>query len=244
MPRPQKHFDAILNRFQTESVIGINDLVRNFRELEPMVSREAVNWRIFSLVSSGRLERIGRGSFRIGSVRNWAPVISKRDRLVFRKLSREFPFAGFCMWSTAVFNEMLTHQSGYQILMVETARDTTEAVFHYLQRQNRSVFLNPSKELFERYISGIHDVIVIRPLISEAPVQEVDGVITVTIEKILVDLFCEDVCLEPFGGSQMLEIFTGAFERFTVNRTRLLRYASRRNRREVMEDWLQRGLGL
>ena len=54
---------------------------------------------------------------------------------------------------------------------------------HCLKR----VFLLPSPTDFERYISS-NDAIIIRPLISESPLQLVEGINTPTIEKVLVGM--------------------------------------------------------
>ena len=85
----------------------------------------------------------------------------------------------------------------------------------------------------ERYI-GANDAIIIRPLISESPLQLVESINTPTIEKTLVDIV-GDVEFSFFQGSEMNYVYTTIFERHNVNKKKLLRYATRRGRKEEVE---------
>ena len=91
----------------------------------------------------------------------------------------------------------------------------------------------PDQTDFDRYISG-SDAIIIRPLISESPLQLVEGINTPTIEKVLVDIV-GDVEFSFLQGSEINYVYTTIFERHNVNKKKLLRYASRRGRKEEVE---------
>jgi predicted aldo/keto reductase-like oxidoreductase len=99
---------------------------------------------------------------------------------------------------------------------------------------NKRVFLLPSLTDFERYIST-NDAIIIRLLISESPLQLVEGISTPTIEKVLVDIV-GDVEFSFLQGSEINHVYTTIFERHNVNKNKLLRYATRRGRKEEVEQ--------
>jgi hypothetical protein len=99
---------------------------------------------------------------------------------------------------------------------------------------NKRVFLLPSLTDFERYIST-NDAIIIRQLISESPLQLVEGISTPTIEKVLVDIL-GDVEFSFLQGSEINYVYTTIFERHNVNKSKLLRYATRRGRKEEVEQ--------
>jgi hypothetical protein len=99
---------------------------------------------------------------------------------------------------------------------------------------NKRVFLLPSLTDFERYIST-NDAIIIRQLISESPLQLVEGISTPTIEKVLVDIL-GDVEFSFLQGSEINYVYTTIFERNNVNKNKLLRYATRRGRKEEVEQ--------
>ncbi len=85
------------------------------------------------------------------------------------------------------------------------------------------------------YLPNEPEPIVIRHLVSQAPLLEVDGVRTAGLEKILVDLFCDAELFASFGGAELENIFREAFKTYPVN---LYRYAGRR-RKEAIAQFLQ-----
>ena len=92
----------------------------------------------------------------------------------------------------------------------------------------------PSLTDFERYIST-NEAIIIRPLISESPLQLVEGINTPTIEKVLVDMV-GDVEFSFVQGAEINSVYATIFERHNVNKNKLLRYATRRGRKEEVEQ--------
>ena len=77
-----------------------------------------------------------------------------------------------------------------------------------------------------------------KPLVSEAPTQKIAGINTVTIEKMLVDLFCDGILYAAQQGSERVTIFREAFEKYTINESRMLRYAGRRRKKEELRSYL------
>ncbi len=79
---------------------------------------------------------------------------------------------------------------------------------------------------------------VVQPLISESPTQEINGNTTVTIEKMLVDIFCDPIVFSAQQGSEMDQIFKEAFEKYTISESKMLRYASRRRKKTELDNYL------
>lgn len=126
---------------------------------------------------------------------------------------------------------------GYTFVDVE--KDGMESVFHALQSMDlkRNILLSPSKTDCERYLTG-SDAIVVRQLIGRSPVEEVDGCTVPLIEKILTDAAGDEELMFA-AGSESYIIFENALESFNVNRSRMLSYAARRNRKEKIEKILK-----
>ena len=66
---------------------------------------------------------------------------------------------------------------------------------------------------------------------SEAPLQNIRGVMTVTIEKLLVDAF-SDMEFEFVHGMEIEHVFNNAFSRYSINITKLQRYADRKKKKD------------
>ena len=92
--------------------------------------------------------------------------------------------------------------------------------------------------MVENYLLHMKDVIVIQNLISQAPLQEIQKTTTVTLKKLLVDLFCEKNLFFYLQGSELQNIFQRAFEKYTINESKLLRYADRRKKKDEIREMI------
>lgn len=191
------------------------------------------------MVQKGILQRISRGKFSLGKGRKYIPEISSVTKSVFKKLKAEFPYASFCVWNTSVLNEFMQHQPGRYFLLVETDKEITNSVFYFLREIKKSVFIEPTKDILEKYIVNEKEVVVIKSLISEAPTQNINGVETATIEKMLVDIFCDDVIFSAQQGTEKRIIFKEAFTKYTINQSKMLRYADRRRKKEQLIQFIK-----
>ncbi len=199
-----------------------------------------MNWRVYTLVQQGILERIGRGRFVLGKQQTYLPEISAQHKRMYNKILKVFPFLEVCIWNTSILNEFMTHQPFRFFTLVETQKDALSAVFHYLKESHSAVFLDPGSEILENYLPENKMPVFVLPLVSETPLQTVDGVKVATLEKILVDLFCKPKLFNAYQGSELSNIYCGAFERYTVNLNKLLRYARRRGKQNEIQNYLNK----
>ena len=88
-------------------------------------------------------------------------------------------------------------------------------------------------------MEDLHDFILVKPLISEAPVYEQGGVSVPELEKMLVD-HDADKEYATLSDSDIQKEFQRAFEVYPVNTSRLLRYAGRKGKKEEIENRILR----
>lgn len=134
----------------------------------------------------------------------------------------------------------MVHQPFQFIDMVEVEKEAVSSVFNFLKEAGYSAFLKPGKEIINNYLQDAENSVIIKPLITEAPIQEIENIPTITIEKLLVDLFADDVIFSAYQGRELSTIFQEAFNAYTVNIKKLLRYADRRKQRAKLADFLKR----
>lgn len=185
----------------------------------------------------GVLTRIGRGKFTVGSGKIFIPELTSKLKTIHSKLKMEFPFLEICLWNTSVFNELMIHQPGRFYILVEVEKDAAQAVFFSLKEAKYSVFIEPTKDLIDKYIPDEKETLIVKPLVTEAPLQKNDGIKIVTLEKMLVDIFCDDVIFSAQQGSEMRTIFMEAISKYAVNENRMLRYANRRGKKESFNKY-------
>ncbi len=232
------HIDELIKRFGKGAVLGTGQIAVFYRTIEPDVKETTVNWRIHSLVRNGILTRIGYGKYIIGNRKKYIPEISPGLKVLGNKLKKQFPFLDYCIWSTSLFNEFMLHQPARFYRIVEVEKEAAESVFYFMKEKKYSVFLTPSKELLSRYVPDEKETWIVKPLVTEAPVQLVSGVPVTTLEKLLVDLFCDVLLFDAQQGSERDRIFQEAMAKYAVNTDKMLRYAGRRGKRKELEKYI------
>lgn len=234
------NIDDFIIYFKDKDVFEMNDIVDFYRSVDGQIKSTTMNWRIYSLVQKDVLQRVGRGKFRLGNNKIFVPEISPKLKSLYNKTHKEFPFIAVCVWHTSVFNEFMQHQMGKFYYMIEVEKESAEAVFYALKEQNLAVFLNPSQEILNKYLPENKDVYIVKSLVSEAPVQKVKRVCTLSIEKMLVDIFCDETLFAAQQGAEMRTIFNEALGKYTVNQSKMLRYANRRKKKASFENYLSK----
>ncbi|MDP4275904.1 MAG: type IV toxin-antitoxin system AbiEi family antitoxin domain-containing protein, partial [Bacteroidota bacterium] len=224
----------------THKVFTRKELIANLKSEDQIGSPGTFSEQLNRLLKSGKLVRIERGVYKLpnDARKDFSIVCSDEMRRINQQIKAQFPFVDYCVWSASILQSYMHHIPNFNLLFVDVEREVAESVFNFLNTgSNKRVFLLPSLTDFERYINT-SDAIIIRPLISESPLQLVEGINTPTIEKILVDIV-GDVEFSFLQGSEINYIYTTIFERHNVNKNKLLRYATRRGRKEEVEELLK-----
>jgi len=230
--------DNFKNYFIDKTYFETIDIANYYEEIEPQIKQSTVNWRIYSLVQKGILQRIGRGKFIIGNKMKFIPEISSKTKSIYSKIHKEFPFSNLCVWHTSWLNEFMQHQPNQFYYLVEVEKESTESVFYFLKETNNSVFLNPNSDILNKYLSNNKDVLIVKHYISESPIQKISEIKTATIEKILVDIYCDEIIFAAQQGFEMRTIFNNVYERYAVNESKMLRYANRRKKKESFKEYI------
>lgn len=230
------HINKLKECFGDMHNFNTSDISNFYRSLEPDVKQATINWRVYHLVSKGVLERRGRGVYKIGRTTIFVPYLDNKTESIYKKILSEFPYSIVCVWDTSLLNEFTLHISNRHFTLIEVDKDSIESVFYSLRENYNPVFLNPNNGILEQYVFNSNTPLIVKPLISEAPLQSISNINTITIEKILVDLCCDEDLFPFYQGSEKKRIFNEAYAKYTVNNNKLLRYASRRGRKEEIEQ--------
>lgn len=121
-------------------------------------------------------------------------------------------------------------------LIVEVPKGLCESVRTALKGRFQDVALiRNAYPLFD----DLHDFILVKPIISEAPVSEEHGIPVPELEKLLVDHEA-DKEYASLTDADVQKEFQRAFEIYPVNTSRLLRYAGRKGRKEEIQGRIER----
>ena len=132
----------------------------------------------------------------------------------------------------------MLHIPGRYITVLQVDKEALEPVYEFLKEQNISnLFIQPEEKEIERYIYETETAIVLQPLVSKSPTQKVNKIATTTIEKLIVDLYCDKKLFAAFQGSEFIHIINSAYKRYSIDFTRLFHYAKRRRREAELEEF-------
>lgn len=233
--RKKLHIVELKEAFSNSNTFTLDELFSFYNSIEPGVPRNTVKWRAYELSKLGILESAGRGIYQIGKKTIYTPELTSNIKSLYKKLKAQFPFAEFCIWDTRLLNEFMIHQPAKFMIIVETESDVTESLFYFLKETQKKLFLNPDENIIKNYISGESNAIIIKPLISEAPTMLAGNIETISLEKMLVDICCDSTLFITFQGAELENIFMNSIKTYSLNQSKLFRYAARRGRRTEIE---------
>lgn len=192
------------------------------------------------MLANNRIVRVSHGTYKLNEnlKRDFVYAPNKFMLSLNKHIKAQFPFIDYCIWQPSALAPLMQHMPAVKITRIDVERAAMEAVFFYLQEADTDtpILLNPSKTETERYITN-KEVIIIRPLVQEAPLECLNGCPIPTLEKMLVDAIADNE-LQYLQGNESYTIYSNAFSDYNIKKTRLLRYASRRNRKQQVEQIL------
>ena len=232
--------DDIIQHFTPMGVFKTSDIAAWFRESEPELKDSTINWRVYELVKGGVLSRVSKGVFKIGGNRSYNPVVDAKLKKLAKTIGKQFPFAEFCLWDTALINNFSQHLTAQGFYVVAVEKDAAESVFHFLQERMKNVYYNPTDYVIDNYLyQNDAKPLVVKNLISESPTETVDGIKVPSLEMILADIFCDKRLFKAYQGNEMVHIYRNVFSQFTINMTKMLRYAARRGKSDEIKQFIE-----
>lgn len=232
--------EEIINYFKPQGLFTTSDIASWFHDTEPDLKASTINWRVYELVKEGVITRVSKGVFKIGDANAYTPILDLKIKRLAKTISKQFPYAEFCIWDSAMTNTFSQHLVSNSFYMVAVEKDAAESVFHSLQERMKNVYYNPTDYVIDNYLyQNDAKPIVVKNLISESPTETVDGIKVPSLEMILVDIFCDKRLFKAFQGNEMVHIYQNVFNQFTINMTKMLRYAARRGKCDEIKQFLE-----
>ena len=204
------------------------------------ISKVTLSWYLRDMINDNIIFKLGRGIYTAHRVQTseYTPRLRNKAVRIGNIVAQQFPFVLVSVLDGQVFADFQHHISSNNTVYVEVDRDAMGSVFHALKQEGYAVYLNPSKDFVYDNIDLSKEAVIVKPLISESPLVDLKGVRTPRLEKILVDVYCDDD-LDYLHGNEWSRMFDNALSMYSVNRTAMLRYASRRNAKPAIEKAIE-----
>lgn len=231
--------EELKREFKGRESFSREELYNLYRQFEPDLKEPTFRWRVFNLKRKHIITPNSKRLFTLSYKPVFKPEVYEKERRIFNTIEKQFPSLKSCIWSTKIANEFMLHIPGKFISILQIEKEAIEPVYSFLREQNfRDIFIQPEEKEIERYIYESETAIILKTLISKSPTQKVKKVTTTTLEKLIVDLYCDKKLFAAFQGSELVHIINNAYSRYAIDFTKLFNYAKRRGKETDLVEFL------
>jgi len=227
---------ALKKHFSEFSSLSIKDILEFYISFDETVKKATVKWRIYKLIEKGVLKRIGRGKYALGEQIIFTPEITSDIESIYSIVDKQFPYLEKSIWTTKWLNQWMLHIPNKHLIILDVEKDAEENVFYHLKESKKNVFIHTEEDIINKYADDDTDIVIIKNLITDSPLQKIKRVEVPTLEKIMVDLIVDTRLFSAYQDKDLDSIIENAFEYYTINIDRLLRYASRRRKKDIVAN--------
>lgn len=232
-----KFLERKLIKKYNNRVVTREELYTFYKGFEPDLKESTFGWRIHDLKNKNILRPIKRNHYLISSKPAYKPYPDNNTLKIAEYFSSQFQDIKYSIWETNWLNEFSQHVLSNKIILIEVEKDIIESVYFNLKDfWKYDVFLNPDEKMINYYVSESQSPIVLKKLISRSPLQKQNGFYFPSLEKILVDIFSDRKLFYFIEGEESIRILKNALDKYVVNMTKLIRYAERREKGEMMNN--------
>jgi len=214
----------------------LGDILTN---INPEANPKTHSWKIYQLKKEGFINQTGRGLYSFRIKPEYIPKISLKAKRIYNRIKGLIPLTKIVIWETKLYKEIIDKPVEKEYIFIMVPRNEMEPLFNEMLGFSKKVFINPNKEIIQRYLFPFDEAIIITPLLSELPLIEATEYITPALEGILVNFwFRNEEYLKPMG-IDLTEVYKYAFKKYNINQSKMLRYAARRDKRKEIENFIQ-----
>lgn len=231
--------DSYILDFANHQLSFTIDDVVDFCNEKQQVNKPYIVNRLSALVKQSIIARLGHGVYAKNDKAVFLPKLSDETLSLAAELRKSYPFVKFSIYEGACISPMLHHIAPNEITYIDVQKDAAEFVFDFLKGRDLAVYLSPDEDVMYRYVNLENPAVIVKPLISEAPLAKVDDFFVPTLEKLLVDIY-RDADFDYLQGGEYYNIAENAVNLFILNKTKLYRYAQRRGVKQELEKIFDR----
>lgn len=228
------------NAFENKAILKTAELVAILQKENPQLPLSSILKLITALIRSNAVFRVKKGVYTLSNKQPFKPLIGEEADRINRMLKQNFPLIRYCLCESRWINGFAQHIASNNFILVDVEREVVESVTNRLRDEYKGVFVNPTQEIISNYAREFEMPIIVRNLITEAPIIRINNISIASIEKILVDIIT-DVEFFYLQGYESVHIFENAFNGCAVNSSVMLRYAARRGKKKEVQTYIKNG---
>lgn len=235
-------YDIILKELDENKTYSSKELINLLSQKKPDLSPNTYRWSLNNMVRDGKLVRCGYNSYSLYKeiLQEYCPIYSDTAEQLNNILSQKYPYVKFTIFETVLMNDFLNHLIAQNTIFIQVEKDSSIYVFRFLQEQGyRNIMYRPDRNTFNLYWSK--NSLIVNDMISEAPLRKENSHI-ITLEKMLVDMYADKLISTTYSMSEYSDVISQAERKYRLDKSKLLRYAKRRNVQKKIKGYLEGGV--
>ena len=230
--------EEILREYNGQSC-SIDDIVKFVERINGDTPRNTIIWNVNDLVRQGKAVRLGRGIYGFMPKAQFQPIISESAERACCLLQAKFKYLVLTVTDSSVLGQFMNLQPFSTIVVIETKKSATGAVLSALRKEGVDAYAKKDFPAFERYISS-SQTFVVRPELTVNPaLTQNNNVRAANLEKILVDLVCDEDVYGQYQGKELQNIYKNVSDIYAINYSQMLKYATARKKKAPVLEMLQ-----
>ncbi|MBN2683110.1 MAG: hypothetical protein JXR58_11420 [Bacteroidales bacterium] len=235
--------NKLLTHLSEKVVFTKDDILKYYIDNGIDISDEAIRIRIHRLKKKGIVCDVAKSKYIINNKSLYIPGPDKLIRKINKLFVSKYENVDYCIWSTAWLANFMHHIPFSYFHLIETDKDVCESAFYHLKDNGINIYLEPDAKQIEKYVLPEDDSVMIRPIITRAPIKKEQNIRFASIEKILVDIFCDQDKFYLYSGREQDWIFENILDSYNINFSTLFAYAERRKRDKELREYLLKNFG-
>jgi predicted transcriptional regulator of viral defense system len=224
--------DSVVHSYlDSHETIDVDTALELARTAVRDVPRSTVRWRLYEMVQRGALQRLRRGVYTRQDKREFRLTVADSLASLFHAVRKNLPYVELCVWRSDVLQDLTQHFPDRSVSIIEVEKDGEAAVQDFLVGIDQPAVAYEDLPAVDRSFPG-QKYVVVKRLVSEAPLTRVDDVTVPRLEKILVDIVQDRNLFGFLEGAETHHIYESASDRYHIQLDTLLRYASRRGAKD------------
>lgn len=232
--------------FKGHTYITKKDIEQYLLGKEPGLKDSTLRWRIYQLKERRILRPVKKGVYSLNSSEKripFDPPVSRKLDNLYSIYFRNFKMETCALWTTEWLAQFMELQPTHNFIVFEIGKELTHPLFFHLQEEKKEAFLDPDAAMMRDYVLAKKNPVIVRPLITRAPLEKTrNGLPIASLEKILVDVFCDPDLFISYQGTELKNIYTNAWKNYLLNLSTLINYARRRKREKPLMDFLKKNI--
>lgn len=223
--------------FKGRENFTFRELAEEMRLNDSALSETAIRKRISRLLGSGKIVSVSKGVYALSQKPSYQPVADDFIKKLNDLFRQAYPEIKFCAWSSAFFYDFMVHQPARYFYVIETEPDMVETAFNLLKDHDLKAWLQPDAEVMQLYVSNQENPVVVKSLVSRAPLLRSENGNLPSLEKMLVDVKADRDLFNFISGAEVENIWRQAQKKHAISWPRLMAYAGRRGKKDEIKNW-------